>query len=195
MSIAAPRLDRDAATAAAARFAASATPDVSYAVLDLPVGRVVAARTQRGLVRLAYDDLNGGVDQIVQQLADRISPRILEGAQRFDDLRRELDQYFAGSRRDFSIALDWTLVGSFATAVLRATAAIPYGGVSTYGEIAAQIGKPSASRATGNALGSNPIPIVIPCHRVLRAGGGMGGYTGGIHRKTALLELERAPNP
>ena len=187
-----PSSDRAGAAAAAARFAATAVPDVSYAVIDLPVGRVVAARTARGLVRIAYDDLNGGIDQILQRLADRLSPRILEAPGRLEDVQRELERYFAGDLRRFTVPLDWALVGGFATSVLRATAAIPYGEVSTYGAISTAVGRPGASRAAGNALGSNPIPIVIPCHRVLRSGGGLGGYTGGLHRKQALLAVEAA---
>jgi methylated-DNA-[protein]-cysteine S-methyltransferase len=192
MSITAPHHDHDAAAAAAARFTTTAEPDISFAVLDLPIGRVVAASTDHGLVRLAYEDLNGTVDQIVQQLADRLSPRILEQPARLDAVTRELDEYFAGKRTKFDLKLDWALIrGRFGAEVLKATTQIPYGEVSTYGEIATKAGNPAASRATGNALGSNPIPVVIPCHRVLRSGGGLGGYTGGIERKQALLALEK----
>lgn len=183
--------DPEGAAAAAKRFAANAEPDISFAVLDLPIGRVVAATTETGLVRIAYEDLNGTVDQIVQQLADRLSPRILEQRAKLDSVARELDEYFAGSRTRFDIPLDWALIrGRFGAEVLKATSQIPYGGVSTYGEIASKAGNPAASRATGNALGNNPIPVVIPCHRVLRSGGGLGGYTGGLERKQALLALE-----
>ncbi|HWI22596.1 MAG TPA: methylated-DNA--[protein]-cysteine S-methyltransferase [Baekduia sp.] len=188
-----PAHDVDAARAAALRFATLAQPDVAYTIAELPIGRVVLARTAQGLVRIAYADLNGTVDAIVEQLADRLSPRILEQPARFDDVRTELEEYFAGKRQQFSITLDWSLIrGRFGAAVLRATAAIPYGSVSTYGVVAAEAGNIAASRATGNALGNNPIPIVIPCHRVLRSGGGLGGYTGGLERKQALLELEGA---
>lgn len=184
--------DPEGAAAAAARFSQNAEPDVSYAVLDLPIGRVVAATTDEGLVRIAYEDLNGTVDQIVQQLADRLSPRVLEQPARLDRVARELDEYFAGRRTRFDIPLDWSLIrGRFGAEVLRATIAIPYGDVSTYGDIASKAGNPAASRATGNALGNNPIPVVIPCHRVLRTGGGLGGYTGGLERKQALLALEK----
>jgi methylated-DNA-[protein]-cysteine S-methyltransferase len=191
MTITTPAHDHETAAAAAARFTEHARPDISFAVLDLPVGRVVAASTNAGLVRLAYEDLNGSVDQIIQQLADRLSPRILEQPARLDPVARELDEYFAGKRKSFDLELDWALIrGRFGAKVLRATAQIPYGEVSTYGELAAEAGNPAASRATGNALGNNPIPVVIPCHRVLRSGGGLGGYTGGIERKQALLALE-----
>ena len=192
MTITTPQHDHEAAAAAAARFSQHADPDISFAVLDLPIGRVVAATTSDGLVRIAYEDLNGSVEEIVQQLADRLSPRVLEQPARLDPVARELDEYFAGKRTTFDLKLDWALIrGRFGAKVLKATAAIPYGGVSTYGEIAAKAGNPAASRATGNALGSNPIPVIIPCHRVLRSGGGLGGYTGGVERKQALLALEK----
>lgn len=194
MTPARPGIDTSAAAAAAWRFATEAEADVSYAVEDLPIGRVVLAATETGLVRLAYEDLNGSVDEILQQLAERLSPRILEQPTRLDRSRRELHEYFAGERTRFDVPLDWALIrGKFGVEVLRATARIPYGDTSTYTEIAAAAGNPAASRATGNALGSNPIPVIIPCHRVLRSGGGLGGYTGGIERKEALLRLERSP--
>jgi methylated-DNA-[protein]-cysteine S-methyltransferase len=180
------------ATAAAARFAVSAPADVHYAVIDGPVGRLVAAVTSRGLVRLAYEDDNGGLDAIVDALAVRVSPRILEAPGRLDEVRSELDEYFAERRRTFEVAIDWTLVSPFGRKVLRATAAIPFGQTRTYAEVAAAAGSPNGSRATGNALGANPVPIVVPCHRVLRTGGGLGGYTGGLHRKRLLLGIEGA---
>jgi methylated-DNA-[protein]-cysteine S-methyltransferase len=116
---------------------------------------------------------------------------MLEAPARLDDVRRQLDSYFEGRRRSFELPLDWSLVGQFGRRVLHRTARIPYGEVSTYGTIARDIGSPRAARATGNALGANPIPIVVPCRRVLRGGGGLGGYGGGIERKERLLALER----
>jgi methylated-DNA-[protein]-cysteine S-methyltransferase len=110
-------------------------------------------------------------------------------------VRRELDEYFAGRRRRFEVTLDWSLITPFARRVLRMTAAIPYGGHLSYAEVAAEAGSPRGARAAGNALGSNPIPIVIPCHRVLHSGGGLGGYGGGLERKRYLLELEGARAP
>ena len=182
------------AAALAARFAARAAEsgdaDVAYAVVDTPAGRVVAARTPTGLVRLAYEDFNGGLDQVLESLAARLSPRIVEAPARLDDTRRELDEYFAGTRRDFDIPIDWTLTTPFARRVLQATAAIPFGETSTYARIAAAAGSPKGARPTGNALGSNPIPIIVPCHRVLATGGGLGGYTGGLSRKELLLGIE-----
>jgi methylated-DNA-[protein]-cysteine S-methyltransferase len=179
------------AAEAAARFAALAPADVHYAVVDTPVGRVVAARTERGLARLAYEDFNGGTDAILEQLADRLSPRILEGPAKLDDVRRELDEYFAGTRQRFTVPLDFSYVRTpFGRRILQACATIPFGEVSSYRAMATQAGSAGAVRAAGNALGANPIPIVVPCHRVLRTGGGMGGYTGGVERKQALLRIE-----
>ena len=140
--------------------------------------------------RVAYVDFNGGVDAILESLSDRLSPRILESPARLDEVRRELDEYFGGRRRDFDLDIDWSLVGPFGRRILRATAAIPFGDTLTYQQVAAKAGSPKGSRAAGNALGANPMPIVIPCHRVLRSGGGLGGYTGGIHRKQLLLGIE-----
>jgi methylated-DNA-[protein]-cysteine S-methyltransferase len=189
--LAAPAFDPDDAAAAAARFAATAPADVSYAVVDSPVGTLVLAATQRGLVRVAYEDFNGGVDRVLDALAERVSPRILEAPARLDDVRRELEEYFDGRRTTFDVPLDWTLTARFGRAILQATAEIPFGRVSTYAAVAAQAGNAKASRAAGRALGANPIPIVVPCHRVLRSDGAIGGYTGGLERKEFLLELER----
>ncbi len=191
-TIPAPQTDPAHAAAAAARFSAAAHADVRYALLDTPVGRLVAATTRRGLVRLAYEDWNGGVDRVVETLSDQLSPRILEQPAALDAVARELEQYFAGQRTTFDLRLDWSLTSPFARRVLRATQRIPYGAVATYGDVAARAGSPGGSRAAGNALGSNPMPIVVPCHRVVRAGGAMGGYTGGPERKELLLAVEHA---
>jgi methylated-DNA-[protein]-cysteine S-methyltransferase len=189
--LAPPAFDPADAAAAAARFAASAPADVSYALVDSPVGTLVAARTERGLACLSYEDHDGGVDAVLDRLAAKLSPRILEAPARLDDVRRELDEYFEHRRTAFDVPLDWALVGPFGRKVLHATARIPFGEVSTYAKVAAEAGNPKASRAAGNALGSNPMPIVVPCHRVLHTGGkGIGNYTGGVHRKEALLRLE-----
>jgi len=189
--LAPPPFDPAAAAAAAARFAATAPADVSYALVDSPVGTLVAARTERGLACLSYEDHDGGVDAVLDRLAAKLSPRILEAPARLDDVRRELDEYFEHRRTAFDLPLDWALVGPFGRKVLHATARIPFGEVSTYAKVAAEAGNPKASRAAGNALGSNPMPIVVPCHRVLHTGGkGIGNYTGGVHRKEALLRLE-----
>jgi methylated-DNA-[protein]-cysteine S-methyltransferase len=180
----------DAARRLAARVAAEGLADVSYATADSPFGTLLLAATRRGLVRLAFPEED--VDSVLERLARRISPRIVETPAPLDPVRRELEEYFTGDRRDFELPLDWTLVGGFGRRVLRATSEIPYGGVLSYAEVAAEAGSPRGSRAAGNALGSNPIPIVIPCHRVLRTGGALGGYGGGTDRKRWLLELEGA---
>jgi methylated-DNA-[protein]-cysteine S-methyltransferase len=189
--LAPPEFDPADAAAAAARFAAAAPADVSYALVDSPVGTLVAAATERGLACLSYEDHHGGVDGVLETIAARISPRILEAPARLDAIRRELDEYFERRRTAFDLPIDWALVTPFGRRVLQATTSIPFGEASTYGRIAAQAGNPKAARATGNALGSNPMPIVVPCHRVLHTGGhGIGNYTGGVHRKEALLRLE-----
>jgi methylated-DNA-[protein]-cysteine S-methyltransferase len=185
-----PPFDPAEAAAAAARFAANTTADVDYAVVDTPVGPVLAATTRRGLVRVGYVDFEGGVDAILDHLAARVSPRILEAPARLDVVRRELDEYFEGRRKRFDVPIDWTLVAGFGRRILRATAAIPFGQTASYQQVAAKAGSPKASRAAGNALGANPMPIVVPCHRVLHSGGGLGGYTGGLRRKQILLGIE-----
>jgi methylated-DNA-[protein]-cysteine S-methyltransferase len=175
---------------AAERAHAEGLVDVTYSELDSPLGPLVAAATPRGLVRLAYEDFNGGLDPVLEHLAIRISPRILERRRDFDPLRRELDEYFGGRRRGFDLDIDWSLTSGFTRRVLQATAAIPFGEVSTYKDVAAAAGSERATRAAGNALGSNPLPIVVPCHRVLRSGGKLGGYTGGLEKKQRLLAIE-----
>ncbi len=177
---------------AAERAAADGDAAVAYAVLDSPIGSLVAAATPRGLVRLAYEDFNGGVDAVLEHLALRLSPAIVEAPGRFDDLRRELDEYFARRRETFDVPIDWSLTAGFTTKVLKATAQIPFGATSSYKEVATRAGSERATRAAGNALGANPLPIVVPCHRVLRTGGRLGGYTGGIEKKEHLLRLEGA---
>jgi len=174
-----------------ARAADAGLLDVAYARIDSPVGSLIAARTPRGLVRLAYEDFNGGEDAVVGDLAARLSPRVLEAPARLDDVRRELDEYFAGRRDRFDLPIDFGLVRTdFGRRVLQATARIPFGQTSTYAGVAGGAGNPAAERAAGTALGRNPIPIVVPCHRVLRSGGALGGYTGGVERKQLLLALE-----
>ncbi|MBV9941961.1 MAG: methylated-DNA--[protein]-cysteine S-methyltransferase [Solirubrobacterales bacterium] len=163
--------------------------DVAFATLDSPLGTLLLASTPRGLVRLAYVD-HEDADSVLEQLAAKLSPRILAAPRRLDEPRRELDQYFAGARRRFEFPLDWRLTRGFTRRVLQATAQVPYGATASYKQVAAQAGSPLASRAAGNALGSNPIPIVVPCHRIVHSGGGLGGYTGGLERKRRLLAVE-----
>jgi methylated-DNA-[protein]-cysteine S-methyltransferase len=172
--------------------AAAGMLDVAYATTDSPLGPLLLASTDQGLVRVAYLGF-ADRDAVLQSLADRVSPRMLEASRRLDGPRRELDDYFGGRRREFDLPLDRRLMSDFMRRVLSATATIPFGSVSTYGAVAREAGSPGGSRAVGNALGSNPMPIVIPCHRVLHADGGIGGYTGGLDRKRTLLELESMP--
>ena len=162
--------------------------DVAYATADSPLGPLTVAATERGLVRLAYPGLT--VDEVLQELARGVSPRVLEAPARLDEVRRELDEYFEGRRERFEVPIDWALTRGFARKVLQATARIGFGQVTTYKEVAERAGSPRAVRAAGNALGSNPIPVVVPCHRVLRTGGKLGGYTGGLEKKEYLLTLE-----
>lgn len=170
--------------------AAAGLLDVAYATLDSPVGKLLVATTPQGLVRIAYLDDSEIEELVLEDLAARVSPRVLGSARKVDEPRRELDQYFAGKRRQFELRVDWRLTHGFGRRVLRATAQIPYGSVSTYKLIAAEAGSPRGYRAAGNALGANPLPIVVPCHRVLHSGGGLGGYTGGLERKRVLLTVE-----
>jgi methylated-DNA-[protein]-cysteine S-methyltransferase len=164
--------------------------DVAYTEFDSPVGRLLLAATPRGLVRITFPIETP--ETVLEQLAESVSPRILESPAKLDEVRRELDRYFEGELHDFDVPLDWQLTRGFYRKVLRATARIPYGQTRSYSEMAKRAGSPRAVRATGTALGSNPLPIVVPCHRVLRSGGALGGYGGGLDVKQALLELEGA---
>jgi len=170
--------------------AAAGLIDVAYATLDSPVGTLLLAATPRGLVRLAYLDTSEQEGATLEQLAAKVSPRILAAPRRLDEPRRELDQYFAGERRRFEVPLDWTLTRGFGRRVLQATARVPFGSSTTYQRVASEAGSPRGYRAAGNALGANPIPIIVPCHRVLHSTGGLGGYTGGLERKRLLLAIE-----
>ncbi|MEA2224582.1 MAG: methylated-DNA-[protein]-cysteine S-methyltransferase [Solirubrobacteraceae bacterium] len=195
MSLRPPDLDPGAAAALAARTAARAAAEgiaeIAYATVDSPVGRLVAVATPRGLARIAYELENGGLDSILDDVALRLSPAIVEAPAQLDPIRRELDEYFEGRRQDFDLPLDWALsTAGFRRRVLQECARIPFGATSTYKAMAIAAGSPTAFRAAGGALGSNPIPIVVPCHRVLSSSGGLGGYTGGLERKRLLLSIE-----
>jgi methylated-DNA-[protein]-cysteine S-methyltransferase len=179
----------EALTALAARAAKEGLVDVAYAQVDSPLGPLTVAATARGLVRVAYPERP--LDDVLAGIAEEVSPRVLEAPERLESIRRELDEYFEGRLRRFSEPIDWALSRGFFRRVLEATSRIGYGEVRTYGEVAASAGSPRAVRAAGNGLGSNPMPVVVPCHRVVRTGGGLGGYTGGIERKEFLLSLER----
>jgi methylated-DNA-[protein]-cysteine S-methyltransferase len=163
--------------------------DVAYANVGSPFGELLVAATPQGLVRIGLP--NQDSDELLEDLAARVSPRVLEAPASLDEARRALESYFEGRLTDFDLPLDWQLSRSFRQRVLRAVASIPYGETRSYAEVAARAGNERAVRAAGSACGSNPIPIVVPCHRVLRSGGALGGYGGGLPMKEALLRLER----
>ena len=162
--------------------------DVAVTTMDSPIGTLLLMATPKGLVRIAFESENR--DEVLGEVAEQLSPRILEAPRRLDPVRRELEKYFEGKLHDFDVPLDWSLTGEFARRVLRRTARIPYGSVASYGDVAVGVGTPRGARAVGNALGSNPIPVIVPCHRVVRTGGAIGGYGGGLTRKRFLLALE-----
>jgi len=172
----------------AARADAEGLLDVAYAQADSPFGPMLLAATPRGLVRINLP--NYDPEETLEELAKRVSPRVLEAPGKLDEARRELDLYFEGRLTEFDLPIDWQLTGGFRGRVQRAIARIPYGQTRTYTEMARGAGNERAVRAAGTACGSNPIPIVVPCHRVLRSGGGLGGYGGGLPMKEALLKME-----
>jgi len=190
-----PATDPTADLAAAlARADRDGLIDVAYATADSPIGPLLVAATEAGLVRLAFaleDE-----DEVLQELASRIAPRVIASPARLDRARRELDEYFAGRRDHFELALDWRLSSGFRKTVLEHLYAdVGYGQTVSYLELATMVGNPKASRAVGTAMATNPIPIVVPCHRVLRTGGQLGGYGGGLATKVKLLELESGAAP
>lgn len=164
--------------------------DVAYRTVDSPVGPLLLAATDVGLVRVAYEREDH--DTILQTLADRISPRILHAPARLDAIAQELEEYFTGTRRTFDVPLDWRLSAGFRANVLRRLPDIGYGHTASYAAVAALAGNPKAVRAVGTACATNPLPVVVPCHRVVRSDGAMGGYLGGVEAKHTLLTLEAA---
>lgn len=166
----------------------TSTDSLTYTVTDSPIGPLLLAATEAGLVRCSFgtDDADAVLTDLTRRFQTRPQP---EGG-RLDDAREQLEQYFAGERKTFDLALDWSLTSGFTRRVLEATNRIPYGQVASYRDVAAEAGNERATRAAGNALGSNPIAVIVPCHRVLRTGGGLGGYGGGLDVKSTLLRLE-----
>ena len=162
--------------------------DVAYTMSDSPFGPLLLAATPKGLVKLSLPGHDP--EEALEDLAARISPRVLEAPARLDEARRELDLYFESKLTEFDLSLDWQLSRDFRRRALRAIDRIPYGKTRSYTEIARSAGNERAVRAAGTACGANPIPIVVPCHRVLRTSGALGGYGGGLPMKEALLELE-----
>jgi len=164
--------------------------DVAYRTVDSPVGPLLLAATDQGLIRVAYAVEDH--DAVLQQLADKVSPRVLQAPARLDAVARELDEYFTRARRTFDVPLDWRLAAGFRAAVLHHLPEIGYGQTASYAAVAALAGSPRAVRAVGTACAKNPLPVVVPCHRVVRSDGGMGGYLGGPAAKRLLLDLEAA---
>lgn len=181
------RLD-DLRAELARRAAGEGLLDVAYEVADSPVGELLLATTERGLVRLAF--ACEGHERVLASLAERVSPRVLRAPARLQAARRQLAEYFDGRRQRFDLPLDRRLSSGFRGSVLQATGELGYGTTASYARVAAAAGSPRAVRATGSALATNPIPIVVPCHRVLRGDGTLGGYVGGLPAKRALLDLE-----
>ena len=164
--------------------------DVAYTTVDSPVGTLLLAATPKGLVRVAYDIEDH--DRVLDALSQRVSPRVLRAPRRLDAVARELGEYFGGQRQVFDLPLDLSLSTGFRQLVQRHLPQIGYGQTRTYGQVAQLVGNPKAVRAVGTACATNPLPVVVPCHRVLRADGTMGGYVGGPDAKAALLRLEAA---
>jgi methylated-DNA-[protein]-cysteine S-methyltransferase len=178
-----------------ARLARSAEADelldVAWCTVDSPIGPLVAVGTIAGLLSVSFS----GPDATLDSVARQVSPRILEHPARLDAARRQLDEYFEGRRHGFDLTLDRRLSRGFRALVLAQLEAVPFGEVVTYGELATRAGNPRAFRAVGSAMATNPLPIVVPCHRVLRTGGKLGGYGGGLDAKRWLLHHEGAPVP
>lgn len=173
--------------------AASGVLDVAYRTVDSPIGPLLVAATQKGLVRVAFglEDF----DAVLTALAERVSPRVLESRPRLDAVATELDEYFSGRRQGFDLPLDFAMSSGFRQEVQRYLPHIGYGQTRSYKQVAESIGNPKAVRAVGTACATNPLPVVVPCHRVLRSDGGLGGYLGGLEAKSALLELETTSGP
>jgi O-6-methylguanine DNA methyltransferase len=172
-----------------ARFRAAATDlvDVAYDFAESPLGPLFVATTEQGLCRLSFD---AEPEAEEERLARGFGARVLRSPRALDEARRELDDYFEGRRQSFELRVDLRPIGDFQRAVLGRLAHVPYGSVTTYGTLAAESGRPRAARAVGMAMNRNPVPIVLPCHRVVGATGDLVGYGGGLERKVALLKLE-----
>jgi methylated-DNA-[protein]-cysteine S-methyltransferase len=162
--------------------------DVAYRVLDSPVGCLLVATTRQGLVRVAFDSEDH--ERVLEGLAQRVSPRILRAPHRLDEVSRQLDGSFRGERRQFELTLDLRLAHGFRREVLDHLRRLEYGRTQSYGDVARLVQRPGAVRAVGSACATNPLPIVVPCHRVLRSDGSLGGYLGGLEVKRRLLALE-----
>ena len=172
--------------------AAEGLLDVAYELHDTPVGRLLVAVTDHGVCEISYD---ADPDAEAERLARAFGSRVLRSTKPTDGARRQLDEYFAGTRREFELEVDLRPAREFGRAVLEQLAQVPYGELTTYGTLAARAGRPRAARAVGTVMNRNPIPIVLPCHRVVGSSGSLVGYAGGLERKRRLLELEGALLP
>jgi methylated-DNA-[protein]-cysteine S-methyltransferase len=168
--------------------AAEGILDLAYTTIDSPVGSLLLAATEAGLVRVAYAIEDH--DRVLDTLANRVSARILRSPRRLDAAATELDEYFSGRRRSFDLPLDLSLSSGFRRLVQHHLPEIAYGRTESYKQVAELVGNPKAVRAVGTACATNPLPVVVPCHRVLRSDGALGGYIGGLDAKRTLLELE-----
>jgi methylated-DNA-[protein]-cysteine S-methyltransferase len=164
--------------------------DVAYRTIDSPIGTLLLAATELGMVRVAFD--REGIDGVLEELAREVSPRILRAPARLDGAARELDEYFAGGRRSFDLPLDLRLSHGFRRTVLEQLTHIDYGTTASYGDVAEAAGNPRAARAVGSACRTNPLPLIVPCHRVVRSDGSIGQYLGGVEAKQLLLSMEAA---
>ncbi len=164
--------------------------DASYSFMDSPIGQLMLVSTDAGLIKIAFENEN--FDHVLMDLGQRIGPRLLLSPERLEPVERELTQYFEGERRDFDLTLDLSLTRGFRQMVQQHLVDIAYGTTQSYKEVATSVGNPNATRAVGSACATNPLPIVLPCHRVLRSDGSLGGYAGGLDAKRTLLALERA---
>ncbi len=189
-----PEVDEEAQRRLHARLAAAADQagilDVAYRTIDTPVGPLLLAATEQGLVRVAYASEDH--DLVLEQLASRISPRVLRAPARLEGAAREIEEYFAGRRSLFDLPLDFRLSRGFRRTVLSHLPEIGYGRTASYAAVAAAAGNPRAVRAAATACATNPLPVVVPCHRVVRSDGSIGRYVGGTDAKKALLTLEAA---
>jgi methylated-DNA-[protein]-cysteine S-methyltransferase len=185
MNAVSPDLDRRFRDAAAQE----GLLDAAYDLVDSPVGPLFVATSKRGICRISYD---AEPEREVERLASTFGLRVLRSPKPIDAARRELDEYFEGKRRTFDLPVDVALLADFNRRVLRELARVPYGEVVTYGELAARSARPRAARAVGTVMNRNPLPIVLPCHRVIGSNGKLTGYAGGLERKEALLRLEGA---
>jgi methylated-DNA-[protein]-cysteine S-methyltransferase len=170
---------------------ADGVADVTWIEHDAPTGRLLLAATERGVVAIGL--LHH--DQLLEVLSEKVSPRVVRRGARLDGVRRQLDEYYEGQRHEFDVPLDWALSSGFRRQILDELTHVPYGQVVSYQQLATRAGNPKASRAVGSAMATNPLPIVVPCHRVIRTDGSIGQYGGGVPMKVRLLELEGAELP